>query len=86
MEIEVGKITHYYTNIGVGVVELSDTLKSGDTIHIQGAITDIVQTAASMQIDNQPVESAGAGEAIGLKVDGRVREGDKVYRFDGNSS
>ena len=81
MEVEVGKITHYYTNIGVGVVELSDTLKVGDTIHIQGATTDFTQTVESMQIENQSVEEAGAGDAIGLQVKERVREGDKVYKL-----
>lgn len=85
MEIEVGKITHYYTNIEVGVVELSDSLRVGEMIHIQGVTTDFTQTVGSMQIDNQPVEEAGAGEAVGLKVEERVREGDKVYRLNGNS-
>jgi len=80
METEVGTITHYFTNIGVGVVELSDTLRVGDTIHIQGVTTDFTQTVDSMQIDNEPVEEAGSGDAIGLKVNDRVREGDTVYK------
>jgi len=82
MEVEVGKITHYFTNIGVGVVELSDTLRVGDTIHIQGTTTDFTQKVASMQIENEPVEEAGPGDAIGLKVDERVREGDLVYKVE----
>ena len=30
----VGRVTHYFTKIGVGVVELSDELKIGDRISI----------------------------------------------------
>ena len=82
MEVEVGTITHYFTNIGVGVIELSDTLKVGDTIHIQGATTDFTQEVASMQIENESIEEANAGDAIGLKVDERVRKGDTVYKVE----
>jgi hypothetical protein len=35
-----------------------------------------------MQIEHAEVQSAGAGDAIGMKVDQRVREGDLVYKLD----
>jgi putative protease len=79
-EKQIGKITHYFGKIGVGVVELTDELKVGDTIHIVGGERDFTQTVSSMQIEHQNVEKAGAGEAIGLKVDQPVKEGDKVYK------
>jgi hypothetical protein len=34
-----------------------------------------------MQIEHEDVQRAGAGDAIGLKVDQRVREGDLVYKL-----
>jgi len=77
---EVGKIAHYFTNIGVAVVELSGELKEGDKISIEGANTNVQQDASSMQIDRKPVESAGKGQSVGLKVKDRVREGDKVFK------
>jgi len=77
----VGKITHFFTNISVAVVELSDELKIGDRISIEGANTNFQQEVASMQINKQPIEKAEAGQAIGLKVEQRVREGDKVYKI-----
>ena len=80
---EVGKITHFFTNLGVAVIELSSELKEGDKISIEGATTNIQQEASSMQIDRKPVESAGNGQSIGLKVKGRVREGDKVFKVVG---
>jgi len=80
-EREIGKVTHYFTKIGVAVIELTDELKVGDTIHIKGATTDFQQSVESMQIEHEPVESAGAGQAIGLKVEERVRKGDTVYKL-----
>jgi len=77
----VGKVTHYFTKLGVAVVELEDTLKQGDRISIEGATTNFTQTVDSMQIDRQPVQEAGAGQSIGLKVAERVREGDKVFKL-----
>ncbi|MEM1535400.1 MAG: translation elongation factor-like protein [Candidatus Pacearchaeota archaeon] len=82
MEVEVGKVTHFFTNISVAVIELSDTLREGDTIHIKGATTDFTQKVESMQINHKPVKEAKAGQSIGLKVSERVREGDRVYRVE----
>lgn len=76
----VGKITHYYGHIGVGIVELSDSLKIGDEIHIKGKSTDFEQVVDSMQIEHKNVSEAKEGEVIGLKVKERVREGDEVYK------
>lgn len=76
----VGRITHYFTRISVAVVELSDTLRVGDEIIIKGATTNLRQKVESMQIMHEPVTEAKAGQSVGLKVVGRVREGDKVYK------
>jgi putative protease len=76
----VGKITHYFSRIGVAVIELSDRISVGDRIVIEGATTALEQVVDSMEIDNQKVETATAGEAVGLKVAGKVRSHDMVYR------
>ncbi|MDH5443381.1 MAG: translation elongation factor-like protein [Hadesarchaea archaeon] len=77
----VGKISHYFTKIGVGVVELSDELKVGDRISIEGATTNVQQTVDSMQIEHENVQSASSGQSIGLKIVERTREGDLVYKL-----
>lgn len=77
----IGKVTHYFTKLGVAVIELEDSLKQGDRISIEGATTNFTQTVDSMQIDRQPVQEAGAGQSIGLKVAERAREGDKVFKI-----
>ena len=79
--IYVGKVSHYYTKIGVAVVDLDGTLKRGDKIEIEGKTTKLTQIVSSMQIDKKDVEEAGKGESVGLKVNDRVREGDKVYKI-----
>ncbi len=81
MEIEVGKVTHYFTKIGVAVVEVKEKIKIGDKIHIKGATTDFVQEVKSMQINHKPVKEAKPGDDIGLLVEDRVREGDVVYKI-----
>jgi len=75
----IGKITHYYSKINVAIVELSATLKIGDKIHLKGHETDFSQLASSMQIEHQNVNMAKKGDAIGLQVDQKIREGDEVY-------
>ncbi len=78
----IGKVTNYYSKINVAVVELSAPLKKGDKIVIEGATTELTQAVESMQIDRQDIDSAKAGQAIGLKVKDRVRIGDTVYRIE----
>ena len=77
---EIGNVTHYFGNIGVGVIKLKGTLKVGDTIHIKGHTTDFKQKVESMQIGHKPVKEAKKGKSIGLKVKDHVRDTDKVYK------
>ena len=77
---KVGKVSHFFTNIGVAVIELSGTMTVGDKILFQGSTTNFEQTVTSMQIEHKSVPTAQAGQSIGLKVTGRVREGDVVYK------
>ena len=77
----IGKITHYFTKIRVGVIKVSlGVINVSDKIHIKGHTTDFIQTITSMQIDNAPATRAVKGQEAGIKVNGRVRGGDKVYK------
>lgn len=75
----IGKITHYYNAIGVGIVELSGVLKVGDTVHIKGKSDDFEQTVDSMQIEHEQVDKAKKGDVVGIKMKQKVREGYEVY-------
>ena len=77
---EVGNVTHYFTKIGVAVIDLHEPLSVGDQILIKGMTTNVEQTVSSMQIEHKTVDKAKAGQSIGLRVDDRVREGDTIYQ------
>lgn len=77
----IGKITHYFTNIGVAVIDLEAPLAKGDKISIEGATTNFTQTIDSMQIEHKNVAKAKKGDSIGLQVKDRVRSGDNVYKI-----
>ncbi|MBS7650149.1 MAG: translation elongation factor-like protein [Candidatus Bathyarchaeia archaeon] len=77
---EIGQVTHYYSKIGVAVVQLKAPLKVGDIILIKGATTNLEQKVESMEIEHRNVDRAEAGQSVGLKVKDKVREKDIVYR------
>lgn len=84
MEEERGRITHYFSKINVGLLEMTKgVLSIGDTIHIKGHTTEFYQNIQSMQVDHSPVESAKSGEVVGLKVENSVREKDLVFKVTG---
>lgn len=81
-EKKIGEVEHFYTDISVGIISLSDQLELGDLVRFKGATTNFEQTVDSIQIEHKDVEKAHAGDEIGVKVDNRVREGDEVYLIE----
>ena len=77
---EVGKVLHFFGRINVAVIELTDTMSVGDKIAIKGPGTDIEQAVESMEIEHVKAKQATAGQSIGMKVKGYVRENDTVYK------
>jgi len=77
---EIGKITHYYSHLSVGIIELSDSVKVGNRIRIKGSTTDLSQNIDSIQIEHKNVIEAKKGDLIGIKVEGKVHPHDKVYK------
>jgi translation initiation factor 2 gamma subunit (eIF-2gamma) len=76
----IGKVTHFYGKPSVGMIELSDVLKVGDTIRIKGENLDFTQKVTSMRIEFTDVNEAKAGDLIGTKVDQKVHKNDEVYK------
>ena len=77
----VGVISHYFDKIGVAAINMTGgDLSVGDTIHIKGHTTDITTTVESMQIEHEKVNKAGKGDAVGIRIDEKVREHDQVFR------
>ena len=79
-EQEIGKISHYYNHLEVGIIDLTAPLKVGDTIHIKGAHDDFTQKVELIQIEHDNVQEVKAGDSAGVKVSQKVHENDKVYK------
>ena len=79
-ETEIGEVMTYYANIGVAAIELAGNVKVGDTIIFRGFTTDMEYKVDSMQIEYDSVQEAKAGDQIGVKVLGKVRKNDRVYK------
>jgi len=78
----IGKITHYFPKVKVGVFKLTKgSLEKGETIFLKGHTTDFSQEVSSMQIDHQSIDQAIKGKEIGIKFKKRVRIKDKVYKL-----
>lgn len=80
MEIEIGKVTHFYDHICVAVLSLTASIKLGDKIHISGHSTDFTQRVASLEVNHHSVEWVKPGDDVAIKVVEPVHPHDKVFR------
>ena len=75
----IGNVTHYYNDLHVATVKVTDgELHLGDTIHIEGHTSDFRQKIASMELDHESVEVAKPGDIVGIATDEYAREHDIV--------
>ena len=80
----VGRVVKFFSKPSVAAMEItSGTLRVGDRIRIKGHTTDLEETVDSMQIEKESIEEAEPGFLVGIKVNDRVREGDKVFKVKG---
>ena len=78
-EKEIGRISGYFSHVGVAAIKLSSGLKVGDKIHVKGHTTDFEVKIGSMQIEKSSVKAAKKGDHIGIKVPEKVRPNDIVF-------
>ena len=80
-EEKVGEVVKFFAKPSVAAVKVTEgQLHVGDTIKFTGHTTDLSDTIDSIEVDNKKVEKAEAGDFIGIKVSGRVRPGDEVFK------
>ncbi|HUV41058.1 MAG TPA: hypothetical protein VMW23_04640 [Sedimentisphaerales bacterium] len=79
----IGHVSDFFARPVVAALELTAPLKVGDKIHFKGHTTDVEMVIDSMQINNVDVAEAKPGDSVGIKVTGRVRKGDSVYKAAG---
>lgn len=76
---KIGVVTHYYDKIKVGIVKLEKDLNVGSIVKFIGNTTDFDQEVDDMQFDHKEITGAKKGQEVGIKVDEKVRKGDKMY-------
>ena len=78
--VEIGKVSTFFAKPVVAGIDLTASVKVGDRLHIKGHTTDVDLTLESMQIENESIQIANAGDSVGVKMPDRVRQGDTVYK------
>lgn len=77
----LGQVEDYFAHVNVLALKLVAPVSVGDMIRIKGHTTDITQKVESMQIEHQPVQTASAGDSVGIKIADRARRTDVVYKI-----
>ena len=78
----IGEVTHFYGHLNVAIVKFSKAVEVGAKVKFKGVTTDFDETISSMQFEHKPIEAAEKGQEVGIKVSGKVREGDEVYEAE----
>ena len=80
-EVEIGTVVHYFDRPQVAVVRIAaGEIAIGDTLRFHGHTTEFSETVGSMEVDHQSVARAGVGAEVAIKVVGRARVHDKVFK------
>lgn len=82
-KIALGKITNYFSNLQVGEFKIeSFDLQVGDEILIVGETTGVIQmTVPEIRVDLKPVQKVSKGTLFSMPVPGKIRRGDKFYKW-----
>ncbi|MGC8775883.1 MAG: translation elongation factor-like protein [Minisyncoccia bacterium] len=78
-ENPIGEVTHYYSKINVAIVKFYKTVPIGTKIKFKGSTTNFDQVISSIQFDHKELSEALKNQEVGIKVNEKVREGDKVF-------
>lgn len=76
---QLGKITHFYSKLGVGIIKLDKELKAGDEIQIKGNTSDFKQKVEELQLNHKNIDKGEKGQEVGVKLSQKVRDGDVVF-------
>ena len=80
-EERLGEIVKFFAKPSVAAVKIvAGELNVGDTIKITGHTTNLTERIDSMEVNNEKVAKAVAGDYIGVKLSDRVRPGDEVFK------
>jgi len=75
----IGKVSHYFSKIGVATIKLVSELKVGDEIIVIGNSTGIEKSKVErIEIKKKSVSSGKKGDEIGIKLP-KINKNDEVY-------
>jgi len=82
-KIYTGKVTNYFSNIGVAEIKLeTGNLKLGNEIIISGPATGLIQTKVEeIRVGLATVNEAKKGEMCSIPVALKLRRSDKLYKL-----
>lgn len=80
-KIQAGRVSHYYSKLGVAEITASGPIKAGQEFLIIGDTTGVVSgTLESLRLDDQnSVDAATSGQVFSIKVPSKVRQNDKFF-------
>lgn len=76
---QIGAVINFFEKPMVVAVQLTEPLKLGSTIRIIGGDKDFTEVVDAMQIEGKFVDSAKAGDGVGIKISEKVGKGYKVF-------
>ena len=82
-KVYVGKGIKYFSNIGVAefLIEAAE-ISVGDKLLVTGPTTGVMfLTLEEIRYDLKPVKTAHKGQYVSIKVSGKVRPSDKLYKL-----
>lgn len=82
-KLYIGKITNYFTKIGVAEIKLENgNLSKGDTILITGPSTGVIEYIVDeIRVDLKPTDKALKGELCSVPSTDYLRRSDKVFKW-----
>lgn len=81
-EERIGEVMKYFSKPSVAAVKITDgSLSVGDRVRFTGHTTDFEDTIESLEVNNEKIETAKVGDYIGVRVAGKVRPGDEVFKI-----
>jgi putative protease len=80
----VGKVLHYYPKAQVAHIRIkAREVHKSDDLLIIGKNTGVVEVdIQSLWVEDQPAKKVTKGQECTIKLEDKVREGDKVYLWE----
>lgn len=80
MDNKIGEVVHYFDDIGVAVISLSESLAVGDSVTFARDGDELFsQTVTSMEINEEQIDAASAGDEVAIKVEQETKTGTEIY-------